>query len=620
MSQIRPSATDRLDTQSAPQNGPTLRMEAQSQATVSSAIADVIRSECNHCFGLIGNANSYFTSALTESGFGYTSVRHEAAAVAAADAFYRAGGGMAVATTTCGAGFTNTVTSLAEAKVARIPLIYVTGTHPATPRPFDIDQATLLDAMGILYITATPSSARADAQIAVELAQNLREPVVLLIPFDLQSAPLVDDGAVATNAHKPGSAIASSAQAQRPIHVDNSTDLDHSTTSVEEIATILSQAKRPLIISGRGVSLSGTAELVRTIGDQLDAVFMHSAMARGIIDSPWTAGTVGGFAHRNHVDLAQQADVVLVLGASWNAFQRRGGNMFAPDSKIVHIIDEPHAAQGPADYRLYSDLADVLPVLSSHLSSRREAQGRLDGRFSTSSVSTLVASPPSWREELGQLPLPEDPETQPELFAELGADGRLDPRASLRTLDAILPAQRAICTDGGHFLGWVPKYLTVSSPEQQVIVGTAIQTIGLGMGSLLGISAARTEDYCVLVTGDGGGLMGFADFHSAIQSMHRGAIVFMNDAAYGAELHQYAAKGLDTSSMVIDDIDFATMGTVCGARGFTISSMEDFDELREYFASLPEDDSKHVAVIDLKISRHVVADFVTEVLARSSKV
>lgn len=576
-------------------------------ATVSSAIAEVVRTECNHCFGLIGNANSYFTSALTESHFGYTSVRHEAAAVAAADAFYRAGGGLAVATTTCGAGFTNTITPLAEAKVARIPLIYVTGTHPHNPRPFDIDQAALLDSLGILYITTTPSSARADAEIAVELARSLREPVVLLIPFDIQNAPLVDGGNVATNAHIPGSVIASSAQLQRPIRGFDAAELDHSTTSVEEIAELMSEAERPLIIAGRGVLLSGTEELVRRIGDQLGAVFMHTAMARGIIDSPWTAGTVGGFAHRNYVNLAQQSDLVVVLGASWNAFQRRGGNMLSPESKVVHILDEPHNAQGHADYRLYSDLADVLPVLSS-LVSREAASG------------SVAVARRSWREQLGQLPLAEDPDKQPELFAEQGADGRLDPRASLRALDEILPRRRALCTDGGHFLGWVPKYLSVREPQQQVIVGTAIQTIGLGLGSLLGISAARPQDYSVLVTGDGGGLMGFADFHSAIQSLHRGAIVFMNDAAYGAELHQYAAKGLDTSSMVIDDIDFAALGANCGARGFTISTMEDFEELRDYFASLPQDASKQVAVIDLKISRHVVADFVTEVLSRSSKV
>lgn len=103
---------------SSPQEG------SQKTTTVSRALADTLAQHCDHCFGLIGNANSHFTSALTESGFGYSSVRHESAAVGAADAFHRAGGGLAIATATCGAGFTNALTTLAEARVA-LSLIHI---------------------------------------------------------------------------------------------------------------------------------------------------------------------------------------------------------------------------------------------------------------------------------------------------------------------------------------------------------------------------------------------------------------------------------------------------------------------------------------------------------------
>src|SRR5699024_11868736 len=95
---------------------------------------------------------------------------------------------------------------------------------------------------------------------------------------------------------------------------------------------------------------------------------------------------------------------------------------------------------------------------------------RLDARTATTPTTT-------WRDELGTLPPAEDPATQPELFHERGTDGRLDPRAALRALDRILPAQRTVCTDGGHFLGWVPMYLDSPDPRAQVLVGTAIQTI-----------------------------------------------------------------------------------------------------------------------------------------------
>ena len=89
-------------------------------------------------------------------------------------------------------------------------------------------------------------------------------------------------------------------------------------------------------------------------------------------------------------------------------------------------------------------------------------------------------------------------------------------------------------------------------------------------------------------------------------------MIVMNDAAYGAELHQYCAEGLDTASMVIDDIDFAAVGRSLGARGVTVAEMSDFARVEEML----DDDPSGVIVIDVKISREVIADFIAEVLKK----
>lgn len=566
----------------------------QGPATISHVLADALAEHCDHCFGLVGNANSHFTSALTEAGFDYSSVRHESGAVGAADAFYRAGGGLAIATATCGAGFTNALTTLTEARVARIPLIFVVGTHPARPRPFDLDQAALLDALDICHRTITQTSVLDDAHFAVAHALRTRQPVVLQLPYDLQAAP-----ADLNSTNKP-----ETSEAQPNSLIDQHQD-ERYQRKAATLARTLRDAERPLIIAGRGVLLSDTAELVREIGDQVGALFMHSAMARHVIASPWTIGTVGGFAHTWQVELARQADVVVFLGASFNAFQNRGGNMFSPDAEIIQIVDEPHPSSQPSVTPLLARLEDFLPHLDRQLKA-------LENESQETSSST-------WRTRVGSLP------TTP-AEALTCQDGRLDPRACLQYLDAAMPEKRAICTDGGHFLGWVPKYLDVPGPQQQVIVGTAIQSIGMGMGSLVGLAAARPEDYCVLVAGDGGGTMGMADLPAAIEQLRRGRgglVVFVNDAAYGAELHQFGGAGLDTSSMEIADYDFAALGRAFGADGFSVSGREDFAQLDAYFAAITEDESDAeaapVAVIDFKVSRLVVADFVKEVLARTTR-
>ncbi|MBV7295829.1 thiamine pyrophosphate-binding protein [Corynebacterium sp. TAE3-ERU12] len=552
-------------------------------ATVSEAIADVIAERANHVFGLVGNANSHVVASLTQRGFPYTSLRHEMGTVAAADAFYRAGGGIAVSTTTCGAGLTNAMTSLAEARVARIPLVHITGTAPsAGPRPFDINQDGLIEALDIPIIQVTAASAAADATAAFDLAEATRSPVVLHIPFDLQAAELVNPPAASAVAFPTQNAVAES--------VDQDT--------IAELADALAGATRPLIIIGRGVAEAGLRTEVAEFIDELGALHMHTAMARNIVGGHWCLGTAGGFAHKSRLQFTQDADLVLILGASFNAYQARGGKLMSPGTPILHVLDEPHPASQSASTRVFGDLRDVLPRL------RAATVGKLDANRRT------------WRDEIvatmGELPPVEDPELHPELFGEAGSDGRIDPRAALRRLDRLLPQDRTVVTDGGHFIGWVPKYLDSPEPAAQILVGTAIQSIGLGLSSAVGAAAARPDKYTILVTGDGGGLMALADLESTVRSLKRGLIIVMNDAAYGAELHQYAAEGLDTTSMTIADVDFAALGRAFGATGITVGKPADWDAAQQTLAQHCDG----VCLLDIKISRTVVADFIEEILKR----
>ena len=102
---------------------------------VSAVVADVVAERAGHLFGLMGNGNAHLISRLTRRGFPFTSARHDAATVAMADAYHRATGDVAAATTTYGAGFTNAYTTLAEARMARIPLVLVVGDAPSSGPP-----------------------------------------------------------------------------------------------------------------------------------------------------------------------------------------------------------------------------------------------------------------------------------------------------------------------------------------------------------------------------------------------------------------------------------------------------------------------------------------------------
>jgi thiamine pyrophosphate-dependent acetolactate synthase large subunit-like protein len=313
---------------------------------------------------------------------------------------------------------------------------------------------------------------------------------------------------------------------------------------------------------------------------------MTSVMAANAFASPWDLGIAGGFTRAHRLELAQAADVVLVAGASMNAFQLRYGTLFGPDAKVIRVDNEPDAAHAQVTDYVRADLGPFLEELNPRIESI-EPQG-------------------VWRERVPEVASPSFRSAEPvEDPSEFGPDGRLNPRTVVAALEDILPKERSVVMDGGHFMGWAPMYMSVPDPQAMITVGTAFQSIGLGFGSAAGVSAARPDRTTVFITGDGGGLMGLSDFETFLRTTRRGVVVVLNDSAYGAELHQYASKGLDDKAMLIDEVDFAAIGHALGAEGTKAPTLADLTTLEDWLAT----HDTGVFVLDVAISQKVVVEY-----------
>jgi acetolactate synthase-1/2/3 large subunit len=108
--------------------------------------------------------------------------------------------------------------------------------------------------------------------------------------------------------------------------------------------------------------------------------------------------------------------------------------------------------------------------------------------------------------------------------------------------------------------------------------------------------------------------MALADLDTVIRSARRAVIVVFNDAAYGAEIHQYAVRGINAGPMMIEEVDFAALATALGARGRTIGSLDDLAELEGWLAS----DDDGVLLLDCKVSQQVVAPYMQEIVAAAT--
>lgn len=539
--------------------------------TVSGRVAQVLSSYLSDVFGVMGNGNVYFLDAAEKAGLHFTAVRHEGAAIAAADAYYRASGRLAAGTTTYGPGYTNALTALAEAVKAQIPVVLVTGDAPSSgARPWDVDQAAIAAGLGAATFTVTREAAGSITQEAVEYALARRTAVVIAIPYDL------------------GALEAAEEELPAPPAVTLADAVDD---GLGRAAELLAGAKRPLILAGRGAHLAGAGPELRELADRLGALTAGTALALNLLQGEGYLGVAGGFGTDTAAGLMYEADVVLVAGASLSPFTMRFGHLIGPDATVIQVDTAIEATHPRVDMFVSADA--------------KAAAGGILRLLQKAAPSGSGASE-AWRAEALKR-LAEGPFHHPGT-AET-PDGRLDPRALATALDAVLPERRTVVQDGGHFLGWAPMYWRIPRPQDLVMVGTAFQSIGLGLASAVG--AARAVDdgnTLVLAAGDGGFLMGLPDLESLVGAASSAVVVIYNDAAYGAEIHQYGSQGLTEKPMLIPEVDFRGIARAIGAESAIIRTLADLSALKDWIDA----GAKGTFVADCRITSSVRAPWLSE--------
>ncbi|MFF2843617.1 thiamine pyrophosphate-binding protein [Paenarthrobacter sp. NPDC057981] len=535
--------------------------------TVSGRVAQVLSGYTSDVFGVMGNGNVHFLDALEKLGMHFSPVRHEGAAIAAADAYFRASGRLAVGTTTYGPGFTNAITALAEAVQARIPVVLVTGDAPSTgARPWDVDQALIAAGLGAATFTVSRETVWTVTQQAVEHAINHRTAVVIAIPHDLAGLDVEED--------------------ELTHHIENPVTGAAVITGLEEVVGMLSGAKRPLILAGRGAHLSGAGPELRELADKLGALTAGTALALNLLQGEGYVGVAGGFGTDTAAEVMSEADVVLVVGASLSPFTMRFGHLLGPDSTVIQI----DAALQPTH-----------PRVDTFVSSDAKAAAR--------DLIRMLDAPPSsgtWRADTYRR-IAGGPSHHPGLQETV--DGRLDPRSLAIALDTVLPQRRTVVQDGGHFMGWAPMYWHIPRPQDLIMVGTAFQSIGLGLASAVGAARAMEDGRTlVLASGDGGFLMGLSDLESLIGVARSAIVVIYNDAAYGAEIHQYGSQGLTEKPMLIPEVDFGGIAKALGAESAIVRSKSDLAALRDWI----EAGANGTFVADCRITATVRAPWLSE--------
>ncbi len=543
---------------------------------VASVVAgDLARYGARRCFALLGTANFKISHALVESGVELISARHECNAASMADAYAKATGELTLVSVHSGPGLTNALTGIGEAAKSRTPLLVLAGDVPsgAVKNNFYIEQADMVRAVGAVPERLhTPATAREDARRAVTRALRDRQTVVLSLPLDVQHAPLASNLQPLELAPAPAR-----------LHPD-----PH---SVERLADALSRAQRPLILGGRGAVISDAEAALIALAERTGALLATSVCGHGLFSgNPWSLGISGGFSSPVADTLISESDCIVAFGASLTQWTTKKGKLIAPGAVVAQVDVEP------------TKLGYQMPIEIAVLGDAKATAEALLAEFDRRSMTAVAGRrSAAMRERIRGGDKHHYPHTD-----ESSRDF-IDPRTLSKAVDAILPADRVVASDSGHFCGWVPRYLRVPNARASCL-SHSFQSVGLGLPLVIGLAIANPGKLAVLGTGDGGFLMSMADLETAVRLGLRLCILVYNDSSYAAEVHYFRRQGYSVDIVQFPDTDFAAIARGYGARGATVRTLADLDQLKAWVA----EGAPGVFVIDGKINPNLEADWHAE--------
>ncbi len=455
-------------------------------------------------FGYPGGAVLPLYDALhAEPRLRHVLVRHEQAAVHAAQGYARSTGKLGVVFVTSGPGMSNTTTGLLDAMCDSVPVLCVSGQVSTALIGTDAFQEC--DALGISRtITKWNVQVRKAAQVEATVraahatAMGGRPgPVLIDFPKDIQLSPVT----------------ASEPCADAPVPLPaRSTPASLLDAAADAICT----AQRPVIYGGGGLVNSGTraCELFTRLVDETQAPCTLTLMGLGVLPAsrPQWLGMLGMHGTLEANLAMHNADLVICIGARFDDRVTSRLSDFCPQAKILHVDIDPTSVSKlvKADFPLVGDCAEVLAELLARVAQRRPQAGRLA----------------DWWQQIGEWRARES----------LAFDDRADaivPQALISELQKQLEGRDAVVsTDVGQHQMWAAQYLKFEQPMRWLTSGGA-GTMGYGLPAAIGAQVAHPDKTVVCVSGDASILMNIQELSTAMQHRTPVKVVLSNNGYMG---------------------------------------------------------------------------------------
>jgi acetolactate synthase I/II/III large subunit len=506
--------------------------------TVAEWIAKFLKARgVDRVFGLQGGHIQPIWDYLGRMGIRIIDVRDEGAAVHMAHAHAELTGGLGVCMVTAGPGVTNCVTGMANASLARAPVLLIGG---CTSRP----QANMGPLQDIPHVEILKPVCRQSRTLRVA-DQVIREfdegvarafgdlgepgPVYLEIPTDVLRTRVAPN-LILSEWMRPATV--------RAIQPDP--------IAVAAAVEVLWRAKRPLVVTGRGARKAGP-ELVRLL-DACGAVYLDTQESRGLVPA-----SHGGFVGAMRAAAMSEADVVLVIGRKLD-YQLGYGSpaVFPAATTFVRIAD---TAGELIDNR--RGAPELLATPSLALDAIVKAAG-----------NRSPAVDRAWSDGLRKKHVAR---SAPKKSETTGSDGKIHPAMIFDTLKALADENFIAVADGGDLLSFARVGLEAST----YMDAGAFVCLGVGVPFAIAASLAYPDRQVISVNGDGAFGINAMEIDTAVRHGAKCVFIISNNAAWNIErLDQEMNYGGRVFGTTFRHSDYAGLARALGAHGERVERPE----------------------------------------------
>jgi acetolactate synthase-1/2/3 large subunit len=494
-------------------------------------------------FGYPGGAILPVYDALKHSSIHHVLVRHEQGATHMADGYARASGQVGVAIATSGPGATNMVTGIATAMMDSTPIVCITGQVGSKLIGYDAFQET--DITGVTlpitkhnYLVTSADEIARTVREAFYIAKSGRPgPVLIDITKDAQQASC-ELNWDAAEPQLPG---------YRP-------DLSPERAEYDEALELIHNAKRPVILAGHGIMISGAMKEVREFAEKSNVPVALTLLGLGAFPAshPLNLGMMGmhGEAWVNHT--IQEADLLIALGMRFD--DRVTGNLktYAPNAKKIHVEIDPSEINKnvKVDVALVGDLRGVLHEILPFVEHRDR---------------------PEWIDSIRAL----KGDAAVRDIQNLPDNGHLYAAHVINDLWRETHGSSIVVTDVGQHQMWEAQYYHHEEPHSLITSG-GLGTMGFALPAAIGAKFAKANSEVWVIVGDGGFQMTMSELATVAQEGVKVNIAIINNGYLGMvrQWQEFFYERNYQATPLLSP-DFAKIAEAYGIRAKTVTTRAD---------------------------------------------